>query len=233
MDATDLPLIGGLLLGFASSLHCAGMCGGIATGLLFAFDRTATTPGRARALLASQLGRVVAYVLSGGFLGGVGAQFYGAFNHVAAHELMRWAAAFVLGWVGLSLLGLAPPLSVLDRVTRPIVHVLTVPSRLAYAGGTAGPLVAGLLWGFLPCGMVFGALFYAMATGSALGGAMLMAGFGIGTVPAVVGTAFGISTLRGLGRRPTVRIAAGVALMLAAAGSMFVPAASWAAFCLP
>ncbi|MBX3578341.1 MAG: sulfite exporter TauE/SafE family protein [Rhizobiaceae bacterium] len=233
MDAADLTFIGGLLLGFASSLHCAGMCGGIASGLLFAFDRHATPASRAQVLLSSQAGRILAYVLAGGFLGGVGSQFYGSFNHVAVHEVMRWAAAVALGWVGLSLIGLAPPLSILDRVTRPIVRLATGPSRLAYAGGLGGPFVAGVAWGFLPCGMVFGALFYAMLSGSGPGGALVMAGFGLGTVPAVVGTAFGISELRNLGQRPSVRLAAGLSLALVAVGSIFVPAAGWAAFCLP
>lgn len=232
MDASDLTLLGGLMLGFASSLHCAGMCGGIASGLLFAFDRDTTTAGRARVLLVSQFGRVLAYVLAGGFLGGAGSQFYGAFDHVAAHELMRWAAAVALGWVGLSLVGLAPPLSILDRVAGPIVRLVTVPSRLAYAGGIGGPLVAGFAWGFLPCGMVFGALFYAMLSGSGIGGAMVMAGFGLGTVPAVVGTAFGISALRKLGQRPAVRIAAGVAIIAVAAASAIIPAAAWEGLCL-
>jgi hypothetical protein len=100
------------------------------------------------------------------------------------------------------------------------VHVLDgFPSRLAYAGGTAGPLVAGLFWGFLPCGMVFGALFYAMATGSALGGAMLMAGFRNRHRSGRRRDGFSASRRCAVsaGARPSA-IAAGLALMLVAAG---------------
>ena len=186
MESGDLTFLGGLLLGYASSLHCAGMCGGIAAGVLFAFDgRNAPESGgqhrratrRARILLTSQAGRILAYIAAGTVVGMAGSRFYGAFDQAAAHQVMRWAAAVALAWIGLSMTGLAPPLSVLDKVTGPIVRLATAPSRLATVGGYGGPLIAGFAWGFLPCGMVFGALFYAMLTGSGAGGAMVMTGF--------------------------------------------------------
>lgn len=232
MDVSELTLLGGLVLGFASSLHCAGMCGGIAASLMFTFDRTGSLNGRARALLASQVGRIAAYVLAGAFLGALGSRFYGAFDHAEVHGLMRWAAAAALGWIGLSMLGLAPPVSLLDRLGAPIVRLASAPSRLVHAGGIGGPLLAGFAWGFLPCGMVFGALFYAMLSGSGPGGAMVMAGFGLGTIPAVVGTAFGIASLRSLGRRPSVRVAAGTGLIAIAALSVVVPSAGWEGLCI-
>ncbi len=232
MDVSDLTFLGGLLLGFASSLHCAGMCGGIAASMMFAFDRSASTSHRARILLTTQAGRILAYVSAGAFLGAIGSQFYGAFNHAGAHEVMRWAAAAALGWIGLSMTGLAPPVSILDRIGGPIVRLITGPSRLGIAGGSAGPLLAGFAWGFLPCGMVFGALFYAMLTGSGAGGAMVMAGFGIGTLPSVLGTVVGISALRRLGQRPQIRIAAGIAMMAVASASVLIPAAAWEGLCI-
>ncbi len=232
MDAADLTFLGGLLLGFASSLHCAGMCGGIAASLIFTLGGKHGRSARTRALLTTQLGRILAYVSAGAFLGMVGSQFYGAFDHSGAHELMRWAAAAALGWIGLSMLGLAPAISILDRLGSPIIRLIRGPSRLALAGNMGGSLVAGFAWGFLPCGMVFGALFYAMLSGSASGGAMIMAGFGIGTLPAVIGTALGISALRSLGARPNVRTFAGIALLSVASLSVLVPASDWAALCL-
>lgn len=232
MDVGDLTFLGGLLLGFASSLHCAGMCGGIAASLMFAFDGKKGHSERTRVLLITQLGRVLAYVSVGTFLGAVGSQFYGAFDHSGAHELMRWAAAAALGWIGLSMLGLAPAVSILDRIGGPIVRLISGPSRLAVAGNVGGSLAAGFAWGFLPCGMVFGALFYAMLSGSASGGAMVMAGFGVGTLPAVIGTAFGVSMLRSLGSRPRIRMSAGIGLLVIASVSVLVPASNWAALCL-
>lgn len=227
----DLTFLGGLMLGLASSLHCAGMCGGIASGVLMAFDPRQGPAGRARVLLTSQAGRIASYVAAGGFLGMVGSEFYGAFNQAGAHLVLRWAAAVALGWIGLSMTGLVPALTVVDRLSVPFARLTRHPSRLALAGGYAGPFLAGTAWGLLPCGMVYGALFYAMLTGSGAGGAVVMAGFGLGTLPSVTATALGVGVLRQVGRAPRIRIAAGVSLMALAAASALLPAASWAALC--
>lgn len=227
----DLSFIGGLLLGLASSLHCAGMCGGIASGLLLAFDPGQGSGARLRVLLASQLGRIAYYVAAGGFLGYVGSGFYGAFDHAGAHLVLRWAAAVALGWIGLSMVGLAPALTFVDRLAGPLARLMRPSSRLALAG-PAGPFLAGTAWGLLPCGMVYGALFYAMLAGSGGGGAMVMAGFGLGTLPSVMATAFGVTALRRAAFAPRLRIAAGLALILVAAASALMPGAAWEALCL-
>lgn len=232
MSLSSLTFTGGLLLGLASSLHCAGMCGGIAASLMFALDADRVAARRARVLLLMQAGRIAAYMMAGAILGALGSQLYGAFNLSGVHTVIRWSAAVALGWIGLSMMGLAPPLSILDRFGAPIIAWINAPSRLAGSGGIFASLVAGLAWGGLPCAMVFGALFYAMLTGSATGGAIVMAGFGIGTLPSVLGTAFGISALRELGRRPGIRIAAGMAMIAVAVAGVLVPASGWLGLCL-
>lgn len=226
----DLSFLGGLLLGLASSLHCAGMCGGIASGLLLAFEPGRGVGARARVLLVAQAGRITAYVAAGGFLGVVGSAFYGAFDHGAAHLVLRWAASVALGWIGLSLLGLAPPLTAVDRLAALLARWLRgVPGA---GPATARPFFSGLAWGLLPCGMVYGALFYAMLAGSGGGGALVMAGFGLGTLPAVTATAFGVASLRQSARAPRLRALAGTGLLILATVSALLPEAAWQALCL-
>ena len=104
--------------------------------------------------------------------------------------------------------------------------------RLAMAGGLGGSYAAGLAWGVLPCSMVYLALFYAMLAGSGPGGAQVMAGFGLGTVPAVVATAFGVTQLRRLTASKRVRASAGVALIGVAVASALLPAAAWQTLCI-
>ncbi len=120
MAPDSLTLLGGLLLGLASSLHCAGMCGAIASSLMFAFAPGEGDGGRLRALMAAHAGRVLMYVAGGAALGAVGSTLYGAFDHAGAFLVMRWAAAVALGWIGLSVAGFAPSLAIVDRVTAPI-----------------------------------------------------------------------------------------------------------------
>ncbi len=222
MVLNSLTFGGGLMLGLASSLHCAGMCGAIATSLMFGFG-----PGQARALLCAQAGKIVTYVAAGAAAGAAGSVFYAAFHHPAAFLAMRAAAALSLGWIGFSLMGLAPSLAGIDRLAAPIARAV---SRLR-APGTA--LAAGMVWGFLPCGLVYGALFYAGLSGGALDGAAVMAGFGLGTLPAVSAVALGAARFRVLAHAPGARVAVGLGLMGLAAASLAAPAAVAGIFCRP
>jgi sulfite exporter TauE/SafE len=231
MAPDSLTFLGGLLLGLASSLHCVGMCGGIASGLMFAFSPGGSTADRARPLLAAQAGRVLTYAAAGAAVGALGSTVYVAFDHSGAHLIVRWAAAVALGWIGLSVAGFAPSVVALDRLSAPIT------SRLRFApayglSGDAGAFASGLMWGFLPCGMVYGALFYAMLSGSALQGGVVMTGFGIGTLPSVTAAALGVSSFRRLARTPNARVAVGLGLVAIAAASVAVPAMASRAFCL-
>ena len=232
MPPDGLTFLGGLLLGFASSLHCVGMCGAVASSLMFAFSSGDALAERTRALMAAQAGRVLVYVAVGATVGAVGSTVYGAFEHVGANLFMRWAAAVALGWTGLSVAGVAPSLAVFDRLAAPIGASLRFSPAQRLSGDT-GAFASGLLWGFLPCGMVYGALFYAMLSGSPLRGAAVMAGFGLGTLPSVTAAALGVSTFRRLARSPHARLAVGLGIMALAAASVAVPAlATSAAFCL-
>jgi sulfite exporter TauE/SafE len=194
------------------------------------FDAGAGQVARLRTHFSAQSGRMLVYMLGGALLGGAGAAFYGAFDHVAAYLALRWAAAVALGWIGLSVTGFAPSLAGIDRFTAPIT--IRLHQIGGYAGATdRGAFVSGMLWGFLPCGMVYGALFYAMLSGSALGGVEVMAGFALGTLPSVTAVALGLAGFRRLGEIKRARVGVGLAIMALAALSVAAPAATLAALC--
>ena len=173
--APPLSFAGGLLLGFASSLHCVGMCGGIA---LLLGRPTASSRRPFVDPLVLHAGRITAYMAFGGVAGAVGSTALDGLDGALAHQLLRWAAAMTLAWVGLSTMGLMPSPALIGhavqaRLPRPAL-ALRLPGELrGYA--------AGLGWGLMPCGMVYGALLYAMFAGSLPGGMLVMAGFGLGT----------------------------------------------------
>lgn len=223
----QINFLGGLLLGLASTLHCAAMCGGIAGSLLMAMSPHGDRRRQILSLMSIQGGRVLAYMLAGAALGGMGAGIYGQFDQRAAYGVMQWAAAVTLGWIGLSLTGLAPALSIFDRLLTPLGTAVRLLQR---SGMVVGP-VAGILWGFLPCGMVYAALFYATLAGGAGQGLLVMAGFGVGTLPAVTLAALGYSRLLSWSRRQHLRRLAGVCLLLLAPASLLVPATATQALC--
>jgi len=225
---SQISFIGGLLAGLASSLHCAGMCGGIASGVMFSLspdDRPATRLG---VLLTAQTGKTISYVLAGAAVGAAGTGLYAQLDLSAAHTVFRWGAAVMLVWIGLSVTGYLPAAAWLDRLFRPVTRLILRPIR---AAGPASPLLAGLAWGALPCAMVYAALLYAMISGSALQGALVMLGFGLGTLPSVTGTALGIGALQNWGRVPGLRIAAGLTIAAMGGAMLLVPPELIAAMC--
>lgn len=206
----SLTVAGGMVLGLASTLHCAGMCGGIA-----ALAITPTSPSRAVALQGAAIlhaGRISAYATLGGVAGAVGTAAIGGLDPSVGHHLLRWAAALSLGWIGLSTAGLMPG---------PVWLARFVPLGLRNAGKPGvRSFAAGFGWGLMPCGMIYGALLYALFSGTALGGALVMTGFGIGTLPGLAGAAFSFAGLRAASRRAGFRSVAGFAITVAAMVSL-------------
>lgn len=206
MAATSASFLGGLLLGLASSLHCVGMCGGI-TLLLGLPDGGKTPAARIGDWLALHGGRALSYVALGGLAGGIGGAVVTAVGAGQGHALLRWGAAFSLGWVGLSLAGLMPSPAVVGHKLLP---------RMSLPRPPAGRVGLGLAWGLLPCGMVYGALLYALFAGSVAGGAWVMLGFAIGTMPALLGAQAGFAALRRLGAQRLGQQGLGAVILLAA-----------------
>jgi sulfite exporter TauE/SafE len=162
------------LLGLASGLHCAGMCGPVATG--FSLMRQENPVLRQ---LAFNAGRITSYAAAGaaaGALGGAGA--YAAAVLPAQTPLYLLASLFVV-LAGLHLAGFLP-LHPLEKAGLPLWRRVQPLAARALRGNA---YTAGLLWGWLPCGLAYGALMAAVFAGGAVQGALAMAAFGAGTLP--------------------------------------------------
>ncbi|PZW43044.1 hypothetical protein C8P66_11770 [Humitalea rosea] len=169
--------------------HCAAMCGPfvlaqIAPGQSLEGGRLARLSGAM--LLPYHLGRGVGYSALGALAGGLGAG-------LVLVPGLAWVPPVLLGLAALAMAGQAVP--ALARLL-PAGLVRGMPAGLARQ---VAPLLErpdarrsfllGLLLSALPCGLLYGALVAAAASGSALAGALAMAGFVLGTVPALVGVA--------------------------------------------
>ena len=230
----DQPLlVAGLLLGLSSSLHCFGMCSGIAASLHFVADLDPNRP--ARDLLPTTLlinaGRISGYIIAGAIVGAAGSSVFGVFDQSSTHTILRWAAAAALGWIGLSMLEVLPLPPVLYRVASSVSRMMDSVASAARLPATAGLFLSGAVWGFLPCAMVYAALFYAMFSGSWLGGAMVMSGFGVGTLPVLVGTGLGFPLLRRRATSVWLRNTVGLAIIMVGIISAGVTPTAFAAWC--
>jgi sulfite exporter TauE/SafE len=187
MSLDWLVLGAALLSGLLGGVHCAAMCGGIATNLLSgAGGATGRTTPSPRTLwwqaLQPNLGRVLGYALAGAVAGGVGHGVVALVRAPGLAQALRVAVGFVLILVALRLLfprrrfdPLARPAQALWQALRPLQR------RLVPADTGLKRVGLGLLWGWLPCGLSATLLTAAWLQANALQGALTMATFGLGT----------------------------------------------------
>lgn len=180
---TDATPIAGLFLGLAGSAHCIAMCGGIASAL-----DCAARDGGWKAIgshLLYAVGRIGSYALLGAVVGGLG-HAMGAGLPPEFRVGTRWAVGLLLIALGIALAGFGP-LRRIERLGMSVWRRLQPFSRtLSSLPGPIRMLGLGALWGFLPCGLVYGAVGVAALTGNAAWSAIFMAAFGLGTLPAVL-----------------------------------------------
>jgi sulfite exporter TauE/SafE len=230
VDGIALAALNGLTLGLASTLHCAGMCGAISSSL-FLCQRGSAARGAGCSFALTHAGRVTAYVLAGAIVGAAGAPAIGWLDREAAFRLLQWAGAVALIWIGLSTAGIMPAFVALDRLLLPIAdRVVRLTGR--FQDRTMAPFAAGIAWGMMPCAMVYGALFTAMLTGSPAAGSAVMLAFGLGTVPGLLATSFGVRALSVVGTRRGARGLAGLGIALVGFLSVWISHPQTGALCL-
>lgn len=190
----ELGFAAAMLAGLAGSGHCLGMCGGISAAL--AGSRRGPAP--LTALLLST-GRVMSYSLAGALAGGGGTLLGLGLDLLSLGQGLRIAFGVLLMAVGLTLaLRWRGLLRVEALGARLWTRMAPALGNLLPPRGPLAALTAGALWGWLPCGLVYSMLTLALASGSPGNGAAVMAGFGLGTLPALLLTG---SWAGGLARR--------------------------------
>ncbi len=199
-------------LGLAGSTHCVLMCGGV-VGVLCA--GTPTGPG-ARALpyaLAYNAGRIGSYTFAGLLAGGLGAVAQGLWPVAGAQLALKALAGALMLGAGLYLAGVWPLFARIERLGAPVwAKIRPVAQSLLPVRSPREAMALGVLWGWLPCGLVYAALSLALSAGSAADGAFTMMAFGLGTLPMLLAMSAAAGALSSLARRAPVRRAVGVVL---------------------
>jgi sulfite exporter TauE/SafE len=173
-------LIPALLMGFAGSLHCVGMCGPIAMAL--------PLQGRAsREKLSGGLlynaGRITTYISLGLLAGwlGSGLRWFGWQQRIS----------LIMG-ITILLFMIIPAIMPIHRLESNMharmAGIRQTLGRVLFKGTPSAMFSTGFLNGLLPCGLVYMALAGSTISGSPLQGAAFMALFGFGTVPVMLAT---------------------------------------------
>ena len=219
-------LLSAFTMGLMGAGHCAGMCGGIATALSFgarqASHRTALT--MLPIVSAYNVGRLTSYTLAGALFGWIGSLGWSLLTPDDAVRYSRYIGFGFMLALGLYLTGWWQGLAYLERVgSRVWKRIEPLGRRFLPVTRPDQAALVGLVWGWLPCGMVYTGLSWAFASGGALKGAYIMLAFGAGTLPALMTMGFGGSWLSGWLRNRTVRMVAGVIVMALAVYMLFFP----------
>ncbi|MCW8845621.1 MAG: sulfite exporter TauE/SafE family protein [Gammaproteobacteria bacterium] len=220
-------LAGAFLAGLLGSVHCLGMCGGIA-------GAAAAGPGpQGRNLswvLLYNLGRVGSYSLAGAIAGAAAFALGSAIDLPAWGAITRGLTGVILVLIGLNFaLGLRLPRFLEAGGGRIWALVSPAARRLLSSRSALGMLGLGALWGWLPCGLTYTMLVAAAGTGKALDGAMLMLAFGLGTLPSMMAAGAAAGSLQRFTRARYTRRLSGVLLVILGIWTAALPIKNWLA----
>ncbi|WP_142783612.1 sulfite exporter TauE/SafE family protein [Changchengzhania lutea] len=205
-------LLSAFILGLLGSFHCVGMCGPIA--FMLPVDRTNTLK-KISQITVYHIGRLLAYSIIGLIFGLIGKSLY----------LFGFQQQLSIAIGVLMILVILIPKKIFNKYnfSKPIFKAI---SKIKSALGSALKkktadtfLTIGFLNGFLPCGLVYVALFAAIAGGNAMNGSLYMAVFGLGTVPLMTTAIYFSHFLKGTARQ---KIQKAIPVFVVFIGALFI-----------
>jgi len=204
-----------MMVGLLSAGHCFGMCGGVVGAFSANLPVHHRLSGRHRILylLMYNLGRISSYTFAGALIGySVG---YFALKSSIALYVLQMIAGILLISIGFYLanwFNLVRKIEVVGKAFWPLISPLAkhfIPFKSPLAA-----LPFGIIWGWLPCGLVYSTLSWSAASGSATSGALIMLGFGLGTLPALLSMGYFSQALKKLLSHRLVRLVSALIISL-------------------
>ena len=214
------------LLGLFSTVHCIGMCGGIigALSLSLPVEIRNHKPRLFIFVTTYNIGRLLSYTLAGLIAGAVGTGVLASTGFDQGHAILRYVGVAMMVAIGIYLAGWLPQLAIIEKIGVPLWQKLEpIGRKLLPVASLPKALAYGMIWGWLPCGLVYFVLIWALTAGDALHGALMMLAFGLGTLPTLLTAGFMTSWVTRFARNPTARVIVGLLIIAMAIGSLFIP----------
>lgn len=211
----DSGFLAVFLIGLLGGVHCAGMCGGIVSALSLQMPGAAERSAPAWSIhLAYNLGRIASYVVAGALIGALGSLGLLLNNWLPVQLGLYIAANLMMVALGLYLIGLTQTLAFTERAGQWLWRrVQPATKRFIPVRGTAQAFPLGMLWGWLPCGLVYSVLTMTLVSGSAARGAATMLAFGLGTLPNLMLAGLLLARFRNVVQGRAVRLASGLIVL--------------------
>lgn len=184
--ALETMMLTAFIVGLLGGVHCLGMCGGVVGSLTFSLSAKHQV-SQWRMLpfqLAYNLGRITSYVIIGALIGLMAASLTSLVPFLPLQQLLQVFAGLFMVALGLYLGGWWLGVARVEQLggwlwqrLRPYTQKLTPVHSLPQAW------LYGLVWGWLPCGLVYSVLIMAFSAASMTQGGLVMLAFGLGTLP--------------------------------------------------
>ena len=219
-------LTSAFLLGIFSTMHCIGMCGGIigALSLSLPVEVRNHKPRLFAFVMSYNIGRLASYTLAGLLAGAIGTGLMQAAGFDQGHATLRLVGITMMVAIGVYLTGWLPQIASIEKIGIPVWRRLEpIGRKLMPVSSIPRALSYGLIWGWLPCGLVYFVLIWALTAGDAFMGAMTMLAFGLGTLPTLVTAGFMTSWITRLAQSSRARQIVGLLIIAMAIGSLFIP----------
>ena len=194
-------MLAALGLGLMGGGHCLSMCGGIVAALSMS-GQGQTAAQKSQLQICYNRGRITTYALLGGIVASL-------FSYVPQLGLPigRTVAGLLLVFLGLYFLGKSQGILWLERLGQSLWSIIRPwATTLVPLNHPLKAFLAGIIWGWLPCGLAYSALAYAATQGAFLSGAGVMIAFGVGTLPALFIGGLAATQLQRWFRKDSVRL---------------------------
>ena len=184
--SAEYTYLAAFLVGFLGGVHCVGMCGGIVGALCAGLGQQQHSTGKALPFLLSyNFARILSYTLAGALMGGIGWLGTHLLDLHALQQGLQLVAALFMIALGLYISGWWRGLAKVEQLGGKLIWSRLQPltSKLMPVQNLRQAFLLGLLWGWLPCGLVYSVIIWTITSQSPVEGALLMLSFGLGTLP--------------------------------------------------
>lgn len=213
-----------LLMGLFSSMHCIGMCGSIIGTLTLSLkpeirsNKTTLFPF----VLNYNLGRITSYTVAGMLAGTIEFILTYPFGEGHGHRVMQILSATIMTGAGLYIAGWLPYFAYIEKIGARFWKTLEpLGRRLIPVENKTQAYLFGMVWGWIPCGLVYTSLALAATTGDVVKSTVTMMFFGLGTLPAVMGVGIMTGILTHLTRMHRFKQAVGILMIVLAVFAAF------------
>jgi sulfite exporter TauE/SafE len=187
---SSTPYLTAFLTGLFGGVHCVGMCGGIAAAMMHGLpaEVRAKTSSMLPYAIAYNVGRISSYTVAGAIVGYLGYSAGTLVQEYSGWFYLRIVAGMFMIILGLYLGGWWFGLQRLEQLGGLLwQRVSGLANSLLPLHNPGQAFALGLLWGWLPCGLVYSMLVFSFAAGGWMEGGAFMLSFGLGTLPALLG----------------------------------------------